>query len=282
MTLMHVARSAVANVVCHFEHHAEIGSTNDRGMELARDASVALPALVVADRQTAGRGRGVNRWWSADGALTFSLVVDVAQHAVARERWPLVALTAGMAVCDALRPLVGSGPLAGSKPLAIKWPNDVYAAGRKLCGILVEAPASPAGRVAIGIGVNVNNSFAAAPEEVRTRAVSLVELTGRPLDLDAVLAGIVGEVVELLPTIAATRPAVVERWASYCMLSGRVVEIETPTGVMVGLCEGIDADGAILIRDELAQRRLSTGTVANWSGDRVDHQSQTSNLKSKI
>lgn len=255
---MHLARTALADVVRHFEHHAEIASTNDRGMELARDERVALPALVVADRQTAGRGRGANRWWSADGALTFSLVVDVAQYAVARERWPLVALTAGMAVCDALR------PLAGSTPPAIKWPNDVYAAGRKLCGILVETPATPAGRVVIGVGVNVNNSFAAAPDEVRSRGVSLVELVGRPLDLDVVLAAVVGELVELLPTIAAARPAVVERWASYCMLTGRIVEIALPGGAIMGLCEGVSNDGAIQLRTELALVSCSAGSVVRW------------------
>jgi hypothetical protein len=54
---MSSARTALAHVVHHFEHHAEIASTNDRGMELARDTSISLPALVVAEKQTAGRGR---------------------------------------------------------------------------------------------------------------------------------------------------------------------------------------------------------------------------------
>lgn len=255
---MHLARAALAEVVRHFEHHVEVASTNDRGMALARDEQIALPALVIADRQTAGRGRGANRWWSADGALTFSLVVNVAANAMPRERWPLVALTAGMAVCDALR------PLAPSVPLAIKWPNDVYAAGRKLCGILVETPATPAGRVVIGIGVNVNNAFATAPDDVRSRAASLVELSGRPHDLDAVLTAIVGELVDLLPTIAATPPAVVERWPSYCLLTGQTVEAQTPAGTWIGLCQGLDADGALILRNEVGKRRFTTGTVVRW------------------
>jgi BirA family transcriptional regulator, biotin operon repressor / biotin---[acetyl-CoA-carboxylase] ligase len=251
-------RTALATVIRHFEHHAEIGSTNDRGMELARDESVALPALVVAGKQTAGRGRGANRWWSGDGALTFSLVVDIAKLEIPRERWPLVALTAGMAVCDALQ------PIAGNTPLAIKWPNDVFAGGRKLCGILVETPASPAGRVVIGIGVNVNNSFAAAPEDVRSRAISLVDVCGRPSDLDSILISLVGELIEQLPTIAATPPGVVDRWQCYCMLSGRNVELETPAGSLRGHCRGIDDDGALLLHDVSGPQRCIAGTVVQW------------------
>jgi BirA family biotin operon repressor/biotin-[acetyl-CoA-carboxylase] ligase len=254
---MSLARTALGQVVRHFEHHAEIGSTNDRGMELARDIGVELPALVVAEKQTAGRGRGANRWWSADGALTFSLVVDLAD-AVPRERWPLAALTAGLAVCDAL------APLAGNEKVAVKWPNDVYAAGRKLCGILVETPATPAGRLVIGIGVNVNNSFAAAPPDVRARGIALVDLANRPTDVDAVLAAVVGELIELLPTLAVAPPPVVARWPAHCLLTGRIVEVETPAGPMIGLCEGIDESGALLLCDELGQRRCVAGTVVRW------------------
>jgi BirA family biotin operon repressor/biotin-[acetyl-CoA-carboxylase] ligase len=255
---MHLARTALATALRHHEHHAEIGSTNDRGMELARDESIALPALIVTDRQTAGRGRGANRWWSADGALTFSLVVDIAKLDIPRERWPLVALTAGMAVCDALQ------PIAGNTPLAIKWPNDVFAGGRKLCGILVETPASPAGRVVIGIGVNVNNSFVDAPEDVRSRAASLLDVSGRASDLESVLIALVGELIEQLPTIAATPPAVVERWPTYCMLTGRHVEVETPTGLIVGRCQGISNDGALILQTSGGRQRCIAGTVLKW------------------
>ena len=58
------------------EHHAEIPSTNDRSLELCAEAELPVPFLVLADQQTAGRGRGNNRWWSSDGALLFSLIVD--------------------------------------------------------------------------------------------------------------------------------------------------------------------------------------------------------------
>ncbi len=277
---MNLARTALSTVIRHFEHHAEIGSTNDRAAELARDPTVPLPALVVTDKQTAGRGRGANRWWSADGALTFSLVVEltgdtvngntvngdtdasISATAPPRERWPLVALTAGLAVCLTLQPTVAPAPLA------IKWPNDVYAAGRKLAGILVEAPAiaaaTPLARVVIGIGINVNNTFAAAPPDLRQRAVSIADLTGRPSDVDATLTKIVGELLDLLPTTFASPSPLVERWRPYCMLTGRVVELDSPAGPTTGLCEGIDDDGALLLRGESGQKRCTSGTVVRW------------------
>ncbi|MEX2186491.1 MAG: biotin--[acetyl-CoA-carboxylase] ligase [Pirellulales bacterium] len=302
---MNVAHSALSAVIRHSEHYAELGSTNDRATELARDTSVPLPALVTADRQTAGRGRGANRWWSGAGALTFSLVVDLADIGgengardenrgnencgrrilspiesptgtigdgirlaqnfsgpPPRERWPLVALTAGFAVCEGLRSLA-------AVPLSIKWPNDVYAADRKLAGILVESPAAALARVVIGVGVNVNNSFAGAPEDVRRRAVSIVDITGRPSDVDATLARIVDELIDMLPTTFATpspllQSPLVQRWRTYCLLTGRAVEVDSPAGRIAGVCEGIDEDGALLIRNESGTARCVAGTVVRW------------------
>src|SRR4051812_27424986 len=84
------------------EIHFALGSTNDRATELARDSNIELPALVVARLQTAGRGRGKNVWWSADGALAFSVLLDPAALELGTENWPQLSLTTAVAVCDAL------------------------------------------------------------------------------------------------------------------------------------------------------------------------------------
>src|SRR5438034_451345 len=99
----------------------------------------------------AGRGRGTNRWWSADGALTFSLVLEAPQERLPMSRWPQVALVAGVAVCEALE------RMAPRAEMRVKWPNDVYLAGRKICGILSESVPARRDRIVVGIGVNVNN-----------------------------------------------------------------------------------------------------------------------------
>ena len=83
------------------EAHDAIGSTNDRARELGGDGG-PLPAIVVAERQTAGRGRGGNRWWSTSGALTFSVVVERSSLGLEPERLPLIALATGLAARDAV------------------------------------------------------------------------------------------------------------------------------------------------------------------------------------
>ena len=91
-----------ATFVRHVEIHDTLGSTNDRAAELARDPNVELPALVVARQQTAGRGRGDNTWWSADGALTFSVLLDTVAFGISASNWPQLSLATAVAVCDAL------------------------------------------------------------------------------------------------------------------------------------------------------------------------------------
>jgi len=81
----------------HVEIHETLGSTNDRAAELARDADIELPALVAARHQTAGRGRGSNTWWSDDGALTFSIILDPTAFGISAAKWPQLSLTTAVA-----------------------------------------------------------------------------------------------------------------------------------------------------------------------------------------
>jgi BirA family biotin operon repressor/biotin-[acetyl-CoA-carboxylase] ligase len=176
----------------HVELHETLGSTNDRAAELARDADVDLPALVAARHQTAGRGRGDHKWFASEGALTFSVLLEPKTFHIELADWPKLALTTGVATCDALASEVGRAPPAkidsttavGNAPtarpnpqsaipgtlwvpqsqtrLAIKWPNDIILDGAKLAGILIESPGGSApakDRLVIGIGINVNNTW---------------------------------------------------------------------------------------------------------------------------
>ena len=99
-----------------------------------------LPLLVVADRQTAGRGRGANRWWTGPGALAFSLLVDGRTVGADRSRSPLVALAAAVAVVDTVAPLLPA------HQVGIHWPNDVLVAERKAGRHSRRGAARPAAR----------------------------------------------------------------------------------------------------------------------------------------
>ena len=106
-------------------------STNNRALELA-ETTTELPLLVLTGHQTAGRGRGSHRWWSAPGALTFSLVVDPDAFDLPACLWPQVALTAALSVLEFVSRVVPGSPVG------LRWPNDVHLGGKKICGTLVE------------------------------------------------------------------------------------------------------------------------------------------------
>src|SRR5262245_50492595 len=124
-----LARIAGSRLVAEVDSHHTLASTNDRALELATRGDPKLPLLVLAERQTLGRGRGANRWWSAPGALTFSLAIDGRLGTTPPQSLPPWSLAAGLAVCEALADLVPRGDWR------VKWPNDIFLSGRKVGGI---------------------------------------------------------------------------------------------------------------------------------------------------
>jgi len=176
------ARIVRESFVQQVRYHETIDSTNDDALEFCRNNPCPVPLLVVTSRQTAGRGRSSNQWWSTTGALTCSLVIRPDDFGIAEREWPKASLTTGLSICLAL------DTLAGEQEVSLKWPNDVWMNRRKICGILIEVGGRrPAPTLVIGIGINVNNSFSGAPDELREIATSLVDTTGTVFDLTEVL-----------------------------------------------------------------------------------------------
>ena len=168
--------SILKPTVLRFE---SLPSTNT---ELARLASEGEPegVSVVADEQTAGRGRLQRAWSSPKGAgLYFSLLL---RPTIPQNYWPLITFMAAIAVGDALRE-------AAALETDIKWPNDLLSGERKICGILAEAMDTPAGRaVILGIGINLTQS--AFPPELENVATSVAEASGRPVEREQILAAL--------------------------------------------------------------------------------------------
>jgi BirA family biotin operon repressor/biotin-[acetyl-CoA-carboxylase] ligase len=233
-------------------------STNDLALELAADPRLPVPALVLAARQTAGRGRGGNRWWSAPGALTFSLVLEPAQVDLAIDHWPRLSLTTTVAVCDAL------AKLAPDAIWGAKWPNDVTVAGRKICGILVEVPnrGPRAGRrVVVGVGLNVNNSWQTAPDDLRDVGTALCDVTGRRHDRTDVLIRFLTAFADRLEQLSRADTRLLGAWRSRCVLRGRQVRIDNGAGSVRGRCWGIDDDGALVVETASGEQRVHGGVV---------------------
>jgi BirA family biotin operon repressor/biotin-[acetyl-CoA-carboxylase] ligase len=236
----------------------EVGSTSDLARALVEAGGVALPLLVRADRQTRGRGRGANAWWSGPGSLTVTLALDPRAHGLTTAHEPRLALATAVAVVDALGPY-------SIPDLGIRWPNDVEAGGRKIAGILPERVETPEGvRVLIGVGLNVRTRLDEAPADVRAMAASLADLVGperEPPEPDRVLDDLLECLAEILPRLAADDPALASRWASLDTLGGRPVRVDTGPRVVSGIGNGIDAEGALLVASQGKVLRLFGGQV---------------------
>lgn len=232
----------------------ELGSTNDYAIGTASD-SRPHPRLVVCDHQQAGRGRGANRWWANPGALTFSVVIEPQAIGIPMERWPTLSVAIGGAICEAIAPCIPSSDVR------LKWPNDVYADGKKLCGILVEVPQSTPPRLVIGIGVNVANSARHAPPEVQVRMTSLVDLNESAPTRVEVLERILSQLERDLVCLAHDPVSLANGWRQRCLLAGRSVTLSDGVRTISGACQGIDDDGALRIYTEYGPQRCLGGTI---------------------
>jgi BirA family transcriptional regulator, biotin operon repressor / biotin---[acetyl-CoA-carboxylase] ligase len=235
------------------EYHPALGSTNDRAKQCAAEGAASLPLLILADEQTAGRGRGANRWWTGRGSLAFSVLLDGRPFRGAPGHGPLVSLAAAVAVANTV------SPLTASHSVGIHWPNDVFVAGRKIAGILVEILAG--GACVVGIGVNVNNSLREGPAELQSTAVSLVDLAAQPQDLTQVLVALLQQFSSLLGFLPAS-PAHISHLANaICLQHGRTLTVESGGKLVCGTCCGIAADGALLLDTPLGREKIVSGVL---------------------
>jgi len=180
--------------------------------------------------------------------------IVLARRTIAASRH--VSLTAGMAVCETLRQLC---PGAG---FGLKWPNDLFARGRKIGGILVEVPARTPRRCVIGIGVNVNNAMADAPAELAANAIALADVAGRPFCLTDVLIRVLMQLRRELDRLGGEDEDLVQRWRSYCLLTGCRICIASGSRRTIGLCHGIGPDGALLVETNRGIEPCVTGTIS--------------------
>ncbi|NQX02481.1 biotin--[acetyl-CoA-carboxylase] ligase [bacterium] len=217
-----------------------VESTNDEVRTLAQ-AGAADGLIVLAERQTAGRGRRGAAWYSpAAESLAFSILLRPPEL---KALWPRLALAAGLAVAEAVE---ACGLQAG-----IKWPNDVWLGQRKVAGILVEAGTDFA---VVGIGLNVNTT--GFPPEVAEIATSLQLETGRDFSRADVLAAVIRKFSLRRRQIDADFDELVAAVNQRCVLTGKRVSLTTGGVPQTGLVEGIAAGGELLLRTASGLERL--------------------------
>lgn len=237
-----------------------VDSTSTLARHLVEDGGVALPLLVRAESQTAGRGRGDRSWWSDRGSLMVTVALDPAMIGLRREHEPRVALMTAVAVIDTLTPYLPFGS-AG-----IRWPNDVEIADRKLGGILPERVETSEGpRLLIGIGLNLTNRLQDAPDEIRAMATTLQEertLQGPPIQTDVILRELLRQLARRLKDLARDEPNLAERWSSLDTLRGRFLRIQQGSEIWPCRGAGITAEGALrTLTDDGRVRIFHGGTV---------------------
>ena len=218
--------------------------------ELARRASDGAEEglSIVADEQTAGRGRLQRTWSSPKGAgLYFSILL---RPAIAQDRWPLITFMASLAVGDALHE-------AGVET-DIKWPNDLLSGERKICGILAETVETPGGRAVI-VGIGINLTAEAYPGELAPVATSVAEAAGRPAERETILAGLQNALARWYSLLHEPDglDKIVAAWAgrsSYA--NGKLVTVANGDEVWQGITRGIERDGALRLETETEGLKL--------------------------
>ena len=267
MTLHELRRYLTTEVVgqhiCMFD---TVTSTNEVLRKLA-EGGAADGTVVLAETQTAGRGRHGTSWFSPEAA---NLYISVLFHPdIAPRELPLFAPIASLALAEAA--------WIESAPASIKWPNDVLVGRRKLGGVLVEAPVvgDRLAYVILGIGVNLNVERAELMEALgplANDAVSLHEVVEHEIDRNAFAAGLLNRLEKWHRTFVTRGPsAVLAAWQARDALKGKWVEARTADGVYAGCCHGIQPDGALLIEDAAGgPRRIVAGAVRLLESDAPD------------
>jgi BirA family biotin operon repressor/biotin-[acetyl-CoA-carboxylase] ligase len=233
-------------------------STNDVAAALA-DRGPSEGAVVIADAQTAGRGRRGRQWFSPPGSGLYVSVVLTPQRAgpgMAARATRLITLAAGVALSEGV--MAASGLATG-----LKWPNDLYVAGRKLAGILAEGAGGRDTEEAIVLGFGVNVGQVSYPPELRHRATSLENELGRRVDRAHVLAESLAALARRYDDLLAGRfDAILDAWRARAQGgAGARVSWTTASGSQSGTTAGIDDDGALLIRTGDGVARVVSGEI---------------------
>lgn len=223
--------------------YTEADSTNSLALELGHQGA-AHGTVVVAGRQTGGRGRGGKCFVSPPGGLYMSVIL---RPDLALAYLRLVTLAAGVACSTVLEKQTGIAPL-------LKWPNDLYCGWKKLGGIMTEtAPWSAAQAgvsfVVVGIGLNINSLSADFPPPLPDHVTSLYEITHRRYDLDLLRREIVRQLDSLISGLEQNAAALFSLWRRRDFLLGKNITWQNADGLVVhGAGAGLRQDGRYLLR----------------------------------
>ncbi len=259
LSLSHYPGRRIGRTIVHAD---VVASTNDVAMAAGRRGEEE-GFVVVADVQTAGRGRLGRHWQAAAGtSLLFSVLFHPPEPLVRTA--PRVPMVCGLGLVEAVRDVTGI-------PVLLKWPNDLIVepssradSWKKLAGMLteIELPhdALPA-LIVVGIGLNVNVGGADLAS-LAPNASSLLALGGREVNRGLLLEKLLGAIDRRYAALLDGVDPLPE-WHEALAWLGRSVEVSAPEGCFVGVAEGVDDDGALMVRTAAGDtRRMTAGDVS--------------------
>jgi BirA family biotin operon repressor/biotin-[acetyl-CoA-carboxylase] ligase len=234
----------------------EIDSTQEAARELAAGGA-DQGTVVIAERQSAGRGRMGRTWHSPPGVNLYTTII--LRPPIPLADVPRLGLVAGVATAEALE-------RQAPGVVALKWPNDVWLRGRKAGGMIAEAVTDARHKldcVLLGIGININLEAADIPPELRDKATSMLIATGHPCDRIAIADSLFNlldsrYMESLTRGFESVRPA----WERYSALTGKRIAIVDGGRRQSGVVKGIDGTGALLLDIGDRIERIVAGEVS--------------------
>lgn len=227
------------------ESYSSINSTNIRAKERAYDQD-AQGLLVVADSQTAGRGRMTRVWHSPPGRnLYFSFVL---KPTAPPETIPQIAILTAIALHQAISQTLPE------HAFGLKWPNDIWSStGKKLSGILCEATfQGKKAAIIVGVGINVNDDIANFPPELQKTAGTLLDIAGHRLDRAKLLADFLNAFEPLFEIweISASLQPFLQYWNDFDILRGNHIQLSVNGSDTEGIVQELMPDGRLLLKHD--------------------------------
>jgi BirA family transcriptional regulator, biotin operon repressor / biotin---[acetyl-CoA-carboxylase] ligase len=228
--------------------HAEIESTNDLALQRGIDGA-AEGTLILAEHQTAGRGRRNRKWYAPPGSnLLASLILH---HRLLASQLGLPNLIGAVSIATAIRTVT-------DLPAMLKWPNDILIHGKKVSGVLTELEYDRHRQpfMVMGFGVNVNTSSLDFPVEFHRTATSLRIESGREISRVVLLQTILQQIEDNYQNLKGGKTAsIIERANRLLARRGQWLRYEMADGHFDGMVEQIDLDGGLILRDPFGRLR---------------------------
>lgn len=233
----------------------EVDSTNMRAKDLA-EAGAREGTVVIAESQTAGRGRRGREWFSSPGnGIYATLILRPAMPPIGA---PRITLMTAVAVAEALLSLV-------ELDLKIKWPNDILIKGRKLAGILTEITTEmdAVNYIVVGLGLNVNSPSESFPKEIREKATSIFIETGEQFSRARLVRTILEQFEKYYEMFKKNEFfSIIHRWKQLSDIVGKKISVDVLGQEHMGEVVDIDDDGVLILKDDQGRiQRIISGDV---------------------